>query len=284
MIFLPQEDKMIEQYKAPDNYIPEETMISKMRFYSIGIVAVNKPLSSKDIEVTPKEELVFIDGDISDQRSDYKSKGTDAAGAAYETTIKSTSSVKATWLSLAGSNRVTAPDVRRGELVMLYQFGNAKQLYWTTLKEDIKLRKLETVIYAYSDTKDEAKDGKSDTTYYFEISTHKKTITLHTCKEDKEPYMYDIQLNTKEGLLTINDDIGNHIYLNSKDRRIELMNTDNSFVNIEKKNITISSSDSIIMKSKNITLQSTSHTTQASNIAISGGSSINISSPATSVN
>lgn len=246
----------MEPFQAPEVYEPTELIASKLRFYSAGIVAVNKLLSSKDIEVHPYEDLNFVDGDLSDQVTEYKAKGKDAGEADYENTIKTTVTVKATWLSFTGSNRITAPDVRRGELVMIYQFGDVDKYYWTTMKEDLKLRKLETVIYAYSATKDEAKDATSETTYYVEVSTHKKLIHVHTSKDDGEPYIYDIQLNTKDGILIICDDVGNYISLNSAEKKIELKNSDSSWVDIDKKNIVISATDSITLKTSHLKVES----------------------------
>ncbi len=267
----------MKPFQAPETYGPTELILSKLRFYSAGIVAVNKLLSSKDIEVHPFEDLNFVDGYLSDQVTEYKGKGKDASDAEYEAIIKTTVTVKATWLSHTGSNRITAPDVRRGELVMIYQFGDVDKYYWTTLKEDLKLRKLETVIYAYSATRDENKDAKPDTTYYFEVSTHKKLIHLHTSKDDKEPFIYDIQLNTKDGVLIICDDVGNFISLDSAEKRIQLKNADSSWVDLNKKDIVISSTDSITLKSKNITVQASKDTT------ISAGERLTEFSPDTNI-
>jgi|JFJP01.1.fsa_nt_gi hypothetical protein len=235
-------------YSQEQIYTPAEPIISKLRFYSAGIVAMNKLLSSKDIECHPIEEFPMVDGQLSDEVNDYKSKGKDSKGAEYETTVKNTVTVLATWLSLTGSNRITAPDVRRGELVMLYQFGDVDKYYWTTMKEDLKLRKLETVIYAFSATKDEKKDATPTTTYYFEISTHKKLIHLHTSKDNKEPYTYDIQLDTDNGKLTITDDVNNFIELISKEKIIHLENTDGTFIEIDKKKINMFASHSVNIK------------------------------------
>lgn len=262
-------------FHVQEKYSPDSLIVSKLRFYSAGIVAINKLLSSKDIEALPIEDLSLVDGQLSDEVTEYKAKAVDASGASYETNVKTTATIKATWLSLSGSNRITAPDVRRGELVMLYQFGDVDKYYWTTLKEDLKLRKLETVIYAFSGTRDENKDATADTTYYFEVSTHKKLIHLHTSKDDQEPYVYDIQLNTKEGILIICDDIGNYITLNSAERRIELKNTDGSHVDLNKKDIVITSTDSITLKSKNIIEESTNHVIRAS-------SAVNVETPTAS--
>lgn len=281
----------MEEKFINDNYHPLQPTVSKLRFYSAGIVAENKKLTEKTIEVVPIEDLTMVDGKISSQITAYKSKGKDVKGGAYETSVNTTVSLVAHWLPISNSNRITAPDVRRGELVMIYQFGDTDKYYWTTIKEDLKLRKLETVIYAFSATRDENKDATYDTTYFFEVSTHKKIIHLHTSKDDKEPFVYDIQLNTKDGIFILCDDVGNHIYLNSKDKVIELHNSDDSIVRLDKKDILIKSIDSITLESRDIIRKSTTDTTTTTTYSVSastidegGSSSISIHSPATSVN
>jgi hypothetical protein len=216
-----------------------ELTFSKLRFYSLGVVAANKLPSSKVIEVTPIEDLPLIDGEITARLDSTTATGVTASGSAYNSGVSSSASISATWLSLSVSNRLTAPDVRRGESVMIYQFSNADKYYWTTVREDVALRRLETVIYGFSGSRVENVDVTQDSMYYFEVSTHLKSITLHTSKADGEPYSYDIQLNTKDGALIIRDDVGNYIHLDSAQRRIELKNTDGSHYDMHQDNLTV---------------------------------------------
>jgi phage baseplate assembly protein gpV len=276
---------MEDNQNTSPSYKGTELTVSKLRFYSYGIVAVNKLLKSKEIEVTPVEELPMLDGELTSQSNDYKSKAVNAQGAAYETTTKTTVTIKAAWLPLGGNNRITAPDVRRGEAVMIYQFGDADKYYWNTLKEDMKLRKLETVIFAFSATKDETKDTTDNTTYYFEVSTHKKLVHFHTSKADGEPFGYDLQINTKDGYITITDDVGNYFYLSSADRQLTMKNVDNSVVDISKKTISITAADSVTIKTKAFKLDSkTANISSSNGTVISGGSAVTITSSGTSIN
>ena len=213
--------------------------LSKLRFYSVGLVAQNKLLTSNEIEVMPIEDVPFADGEITSQLEKTNATAADANGAVYTATAASAVSLKATWLNMSAANRISSPDVRRGELVIIYQFGDSAKYFWTTLKVDANLRKLETVIYAFSATRDENAASNADTTYFLEISTHRKHVRFHTCKADGEPYAYDIQLDTLNGNLTITDDIGNYIYLDSKEHRIELKNTDGSHYDMDKDNLTV---------------------------------------------
>jgi hypothetical protein len=213
--------------------------LSKLRFYSIGVVAQNKALGSHLIEVTPIEEVPFADGEITAKLERANVVGTDANGASYSANMTGSLAISANWLRLAGGNRLTAPDVRRGETVVIYQFGDTDKYYWTTLRDDHSLRRLETAIYGWSGSPVEDTPVGKDTMYWLEISTHRKVVHFHTSKANGEPFAYDIQLNTKDGALIIQDDIGNYIHLDSRQRRIELKNTDGSHYDMLQENLTV---------------------------------------------
>lgn len=243
--------------------------ISKLQFYSMGIVAANKDLKTDLIEVTPIEEFPLLDGEITDNVENYQVDYKDDQKVPKKVDIKSTVSIKAKWLPINNSNRRTPPDVRRGEHVVLYRFADTDQYWWNTLQNDNKLRRLETVIYSFNNLRKENIEDTADTSYWLEVSTHRKIIHVHTSKNDGEPFSYDVQINAKEGNLVITDDIGNYILIDSAEKTIHLQNTMGSYVDINKSDITI--------KANNITLNSNSAN-------INGSASITIKSPATSVN
>lgn len=212
--------------------------VSKLFLYSYGVVAANKPLSSMNIEVTPMEAVTMVDGELTDNITTSNIKGKDADGSSFETTVKTAVSITARWLPFS-SNRKTAPDVRRGEKVAIWKFADADKYYWSELEYEARLRKLETVIYTFSDTQNEAVDSSIDTTYFIEISTHNKMIQLHTATSDGEPFGYDFVLNTKEGTFQIRDTIENIIFLDSAAKRIVLKNAAESFIDLNAEDLLI---------------------------------------------
>lgn len=264
-------------HKETGTFRGEEVFLSKMRFYSIGIVAENKKLSSDEVEVTPTEELPFLDGELTPKTSDYKGGAQDAMGRHYQSNVKASVSIKAKWLRFGDSNRLTPPDVRRGEAVMIFQFGDADKYYWITLKQDSNLRKLETVIWAISATRNESHATDADHSYYLEVSSHNKLVHFHTSKADGEPFAYDVQINTKTGCILITDDAGNFISLDSSERRLEMKNADGSHFDMDKTQLTVTTTEAITFNTKKLAINSTSTT-------IDGSSSIRVTSPSTSIN
>ena len=258
--------------------------ISKFHFYSAGIVASNKLLSSKEVEVTPTEKAPMLDGQITDNTTTITASATDSSGAAYQTEIETTVTVTATWLPTSNTNRRTAPDVRRGELVMLYRFGDTDKFFWVDLDADCKFRKLETVIYGWSGTQDESVANDSSNMYFFEVSTHQGLVHFHTSNANEEPYVYDLQINTKTGFIQIQDDIGNIFCLDSTQNQLQMINADGSFLNILGNNITLNAVDNytITADSMNVNI-TTSYDLKAKTMDEECSSSIKISSPATDV-
>lgn len=272
-----------------DKFAPGELTASKLRFYSIGTVAANKALGSKDIEVTPVEELPMLDGEITPSATIESASAVDSAGKAYSASAATQVTIKASWLRLGDSNRMTPPDVRRGEAVMIYQFGDVDRYWWMTLREDARLRKLETVVWAISATKDENQENDATTMYYFEVSSHKKLIHLHTSKANGEPFAYDIQLDTKDGSFTVTDDAGNYLRLDSAAGRIELQNSAGSSLDIDRENITLKGktftvhAETTITKSTSLsdTLSVAKKSSLNGGMAASGGGGSTVAGPLT---
>lgn len=211
---------------------------SQLQLWSYGYVAINKPRGTDVIEVTPMEQVSLTDGELTDNAVQSTTKGKDASGASFEAVATNTATIEARWLPF-GSNRSTSPDVRRGEKVAIYRFADADKYYWTSLEYESKLRKLETVVWTFSDTRDESASATAENTYFLEISTHDKLIHLHTSKSDQEPFIYDFVLNTKEGTFTVKDDIDNTFHLDSKEHRWFIINTDKSYLEIVKEDVNI---------------------------------------------
>jgi hypothetical protein len=222
---------------------------SMLRFYSMGLVAANKALNSNIIEVTPIEHLPFADGQLTDTGTSIQAQGTDVNGAQYSTQLASSLTIPATWTPEGSPNRVTAPDVRRGEYVKLYQFGDADKYYWTTSGLPAQ-RKLETVTHAFSGSSDEAADLTHENSYYHEVSTHQGTITLHTSQSNGEFTTYDIQLNAKEGYFRMQDGVGNYIIMDSTQNHFEYGNSDESLFQVMGKTMKLATVDSIDLQTK----------------------------------
>ncbi len=228
---------------------------SNLRFYSMGIVAANKALSSKVIEVTPIEHLPFVNGQLTNTGTNVSTQGIDASGAAYSTQVATSVTIQATWMPEGDANRQTAPDVRRGEYVKLYQFADADKYYWTTSGLPAQ-RKLETVVHAYSGSSDEGADLDATNSYYKEVSTHQGMITWHTSNANGEFTTYDIQLNAKAGRFVMQDGVGNSLIIDSTQNMFQFQNANGSLLQVLADAMTFTAPKSIAMNTKDMTINS----------------------------
>lgn len=247
---------------------------SQLKFFSLGIVANNNPISSNTIVATPIESLMLLDGEIASEPIDEEIEGVDAKGENYTSKVKADNAIEADWLPFSGSNRRTAPNVRRGERVIIWQYADDNDTYyWSTLGMDDHLRKLETVVYSFSGTRDEASDSFSpENCYSLEVSTHEGRITLTTSKANEEFCIYAIQINPKDGRILICDELNNEIELNSKETIISFTNADGTTVQLDKKKIYayapdqihLKADNAIIMQTKDYKIETTNYTLKSS--------------------
>lgn len=261
---------------------------SELRFYSYGYAAANKDLNNiwSDVaEIVPTEAFPFLDGEISDNQDKTVVKGTSINGQAYSDTLVTSASIQAKWLRLGTGNRVTAPNLRRGEPVILYQFGDLPEYWWMTIKEDMKFRRLETIVYAISGSPKENEPLTPQNSYYFEWSTHRKHITLHTSQANGEPYAFDIQLNTAEGKFTITDNAGQYLHWDSPAKFIELMNADLTHVVLNQKNALIQAPETVQITCKDLKISASNSVSVSTNhYSCNAGSDLSLSTNAYSCN
>lgn len=220
---------------------------SLFRPYSLGIVAEHKALHSKEISVTPHERLSYLDGEIKENVNSTEFKGVGKDDLVYEGKINTDNTVSATWLPM-DSNRVTAPHVRRGERVMLYQMGeDTTTLYWRPLGLDDHLRKLETVVLAISANPDTSSDKLDlNNCYFLEVSSHMKHLVLSTSQAHGEPYAYLMKLDLGKGKFELKDHTNNQFVLNSAERQLLVKNADGAYIDVNKKNIKANAPDSFL--------------------------------------
>jgi len=225
--------------------------ISQLKVVSLGTVAADKALDSDKIEVTLNEYFPMLNGELTTQVVNYESKAADSDGVPYENSIPTSATVSAQWLPLGAANRLTPPDVTKGEEVVIYTFGDGQEkFYWVTRNNDMRFRKSETVVFGISATEDYNPAPSSDNMYLITLSSHERRIRITTSKQLEEPFAYDIDINTGQGYIKFTDDIGNMFLLNSVNNQLRMENCDGSYYDITGNAITQEAADSIASKTK----------------------------------
>ena len=202
----------------------EITNTSSLKHYSLGIVIEDKTEGSDIIKVDPIESFTLDQGKITEDSRRHDSQLKDHKGVERKQKLIGGSVIEAKWIAYGYSNRESAPDVYKNETVILYRFANDPCIYWTTIFREPLIRRLETVVYAYSNQPSGLVEYDADTSYWEKWDTRRKVIHRHTSDNDGEPFKYDIITNAKEGWHLITDDVGNFL-------RIDSSRTTNTLVN-----------------------------------------------------
>ena len=243
--------------------------VSKLRVVSIGRVVEDGNRTGGKIKVLPIELMPGYNGPLTVQEGELTDEGIDGAENRYSVKVKCANYLNAEWLSI-DTNRKTPPDVMENEQVLVWQYSDADTYYWTSMGRDDDLRRLETIVWAISDLpekSDETLDG--DNTYFIEFSTHKKSVTLSTAARNGEKCRYHIQANPGEGFLTMQDDIGNLIKMDSVNATITARNVNTSEVQLKRGSISITAPENItVTAGDNITV------TAGNNISVKAGNNL----------
>ena len=207
---------------------------SGLRFYGIGIVAENKPRNGDFIMVSPVEKVTSSKGRLAETEHVYEVESLDVNGIVSKEKVTGQSIIKAKWMPLSEGNRQTAPDVREGESVRLWKYGNSSEYYWQTMYREPSIRRLETVLYCYGNLPSGNTPWDKDSSYWHEVSTHDQHLWWKTTQSNGEAYSYDIKLDTRNSNYTVHDNVGNIFLLDSQNTLIRMINADGSFVELDK--------------------------------------------------
>lgn len=218
--------------------------------FGVGIVANDKETDTDEVQVYLPMNFPESDGEVTYNPQQVQTDVTSPTGDKSSSTTLQSNTVAAKWLAL-NTNRVTSPDVRKGSKVVVYKFQGQNTYRWTYFGMDGTLR-LETIIWAFSASPnvDENTPVTPDNYYIFLLSTHKKMIQLVTGQGNGEPTKYIFTLDTGKGQFSLVDGENNILSLNSMAHAFSFINDEKSFMNIEKKNITLSCEDTMLMKGK----------------------------------
>jgi hypothetical protein len=215
----------------------------------IGIVAEDKGYTSRSIKVYPIELLPFMDGDVQDYTSKESVTIKDVVtGKSFTEKISTSNIINAEYFDL-NTNRVSPPDVRKGEYVFIFRYQDTDQYYWYSMGRDDDLRKQEHLRLAISDSDETQKELSDDNTYFIELDTlHNKHILLHTSKADGEQYSYTIKIDSQTNKIHIMDDDENEILLDSNVPRIFMRNKRGSFIDINHDDIFVGAIRDLVLK------------------------------------
>lgn len=216
--------------------------------FSVGLVIADSIDNSWYIRVIPIEQQGFINGKIEDGSNVDEVKGKDSQGNSWETSYETTNALSAKWIS-KDANRRTPPTIHKGEKVQLYKYADGEDIFWEDFGQDSRHRTTERYVKAWSNKpKRDAKEVDHTNSYYFEVDTNTGNITLRTNKSNGEKFAYTVQIQGKSGLLVLEDDAGQAVYIDSNKKETGLENGDGCKVQLIGPDINIEAKNNINIK------------------------------------
>lgn len=192
----------------------EETVILKTVGH--GIAQSNVGPMGNILHISVQNWFSYQDGKQIVTLDEIETASTDINGVESRDKLLSTQTIHATWLP-SGSNRLTAPNIRVGEEVEILQQSDTPVYYWRPLGMSEQHRKLETIIWGISSTKDEGADSLNpENRYWIEFSSHSKKIVLTTSIKNGEAVRYSCSFDLTEGIFNLMDSKGNGLSLESQ--------------------------------------------------------------------
>lgn len=221
-------------------------MSSQLKLYSLGIVVRDKLPGDDNILVTAIEvNNMQESGKVLDSEKTHESGLRDNNGGGFDASIKTSNYFTAKWIPDGSDNRLTAPDVCEGEQVAIYQYGDVQKFYWRTIFREPALRKLETVVYSWSNNPTRPTEPSLTTSYVMLMDARNGKVRFTTPNNNGEATKYTIQIDTKKGVLNLEDAEGNTVVLDSAAGSLTAnINT----------SVSVTAGESILLKAPNITL------------------------------
>lgn len=242
---------------------------SKLRFFSVAIVLHDKELKSDYIYCSAMEQMSLSEGKLNEVEIKRETTLPDREGVSHTTETVSNLKIKAKWIPFSDPNRITAPDVIKNETVLLWKYADTDDFYWCTMFREPKLRRLETVLWAFGNIPKFGEAWDKATSYWMEWSTHEKRVQIHTADNDGEVTTYDIIIDSGNGSVTITDGPGNMFQLNTNQNEVLMKTAEDAHITITGRNI-LTDCDQYVINCKTL--------------EINASDSVTINSPQTTVN
>ena len=225
-------------------------MANVIDFLGFGTVANNKESNTKQIYVYLPKVMPLADGKTTADAKESEQQSKNAKGEAVQSTVLQGNAVPCTWNPMGDSNRLTPPDVREGSKVSVYQVTGSDTYYWTTWGVNAETMRLETVMYGWSASPniDENAEFNINNFYTFSVSTHSGEIRFRTSQANGEATIFELLINAMKGKIMIGGKEKNYFVLDDIKHSFTYTNADASVLNVEKKDITLYSKNSINMQ------------------------------------
>ena len=228
-----------------------ELNMSKMHIFSIGLALSNVTKNGDEITVLPIEQSFGLEGELNHLPNAEQVNIKDESESDITINLKTSAGIKAKWFRLAEPNRLTAPNIRRGATVIIWQFDNTDEYFWEPYNKNSIRMALEHVTYRWSGTPKEGEEPRTDNSYWCSVSTIDKSVVFQTSMANGEKASYFLQFDTGNGLFTVKDNKETGFQINSEKEggEVAFQTAAGGFVSLQNRTLTIDV-DKIVERAK----------------------------------
>ena len=215
-----------------------------------GVAAADKANDERILYVYSEELLPFLQGEVRAVEHENEIE-TSGPNGSYSGKLKTSTSIKCLYRDTE-SNNAFPPSVRRGEQVLIYNLGDSNVWYWKSEGRNDNLRRLDTVRYSVSATRQNTPELDDNNTYFIEMdSREKKRIRISTSKADGEKFRYLLLIDPENSMCALSDDDGNIIAIESEIPRVCMKNKLDSMLDLNMENIIMACKGDMTFKTEN---------------------------------
>ncbi|MNG47114.1 hypothetical protein D3C79_49810 [compost metagenome] len=215
--------------------------MSLLQFLGVGTVTATKETDSDEIMVYCPFLFPQAEGRMSANAEQVERVSKNAYNEEVRSVTLKSNSIPAVWKKMDDSNRISSPDVREGTPVAIYHIAGQNQYYWTLDGVNPNTLRMETVMYGWNANPEVEENGDYDVDnfYIFAIDTRSGLVQFRTSERNGEASKFDIQINTKDGTITIGAKNHSMLNLNDVDHSFTYTNEEGALLRIEKKEGTL---------------------------------------------
>jgi len=242
-----------------------------INWLGVGIVAATKQTNTGEIMVHLPSQAPTADGRVVAQVEQKQETSLNANGEQETSTTMVSNVVPATWNSMGEPNRKTAPDVREGSKVSVYQVSGQNKIYWTTHGFSADTHRLETIQWGFSANPNLDANTPFDIKDYFcaTVDTRAGFFSLRTSQANGEKSSMEVKIDGAAGQVNIRGSENSILSFDDHQHKLTYNNVDGTIIGVDKKNIAMYAPDSLTLAAeKNINVKTETLNVQCKNVNI----------------
>lgn len=219
-----------------------------INWLGVGTVAATKQTNTKEIMVHVPKNSPMADGRTVATTETKEESAINANGEPIKVNTLISNVRPAVWNSFGEPNRLTAPMVREGSQVSLYQVGGQSTLYWTTSGFSAETHRLETIIWGFqaNPSLDENTEFNVDNFYTFTMDTAKGEASLRTSQSNGEKSGFEVRVSGQTGRIEMVGTNKSAMILDDFNSKFIYTNKEQTLIGVDKKKVSIIAPDSVL--------------------------------------